>query len=287
MPASLLSPRRTLLVIAGLLFINSLMPTRFAIAVGKPLKALHDTVVTKVLAAPLVSMSNSIRGEPEGEINPLGSGDAWTLLQNELGLTLQKNRQLQTRLDEAQAQIEQLTQARSIALQGVSLIDARVTSFSPGDGVKPMITIDRGQTRGIVKGAPVVSGFNLVGRVDAAYPVTSDVVLINAKGTKLQVSILPPLAQAPRELNELIELSADRKTFRLTVGKEDPVEVGDLAHLADDSWPSEAIGYVVGEVTSVAPDPRDPLNRKLVVITPIKPLESLSRVMALVPLEQK
>src|SRR5699024_9825091 len=98
---------------------------------------------------------------------------------------------LEDKLDAAQKQIAMLSRSRRIALSGVTLVQSRVTGYSDSR-TKPALSINRGRKAGLVDGCVVVTGFNLVGRVDKAYTTSADVDLILAPRTRLQVRILPP-----------------------------------------------------------------------------------------------
>ena len=165
------------------------------------------------------------------------------------------------------------------------LVNARVTAYT-GAAARPVLTIDRGTRAGIQDGTVVAHGFNLVGRVVHAGPLTADVRLITHREQKLQVRLVPPGPDAePRRVRVQIEQRDDGHTFGVQVSRSVTVEKGDLAHLADVSWPREARGFVVGQVRSVKRAPEDPYSFKNVVIEPIPPLTTLSEVTALVPME--
>lgn len=281
MPTGLLTPRRSLLIIALLLFVNCMLPARYAIKLGYVPRSIVAAATTP-LTLPLKSLSDTIRGE-EAEHPDFGSEEDVLV---ELERRMQQVVALEEALREAQEMIVMLSQSRELlSLEGYQLLPARVTGYS-GDSTNPTITIDKGTTKGVYEGAPVLHGISLVGRVSAAYPLTADVQLITAKGTQLQVRILPPTTgQAPRELVEMIELEEGGRWFEVLVEKDEPVEVGDLASLVDERWPPEARGYFVGAVKRILEDPADPLRFKRLIIEPLPPLQSLSRVTVLAPVE--
>jgi hypothetical protein len=66
-------------------------------------------------------------------------------------------------------------------------------------------------------------------------------------------------------------------------GGEPNVRVGDLAHLADEGWPDQAEGFVVGRVAKVEPWPSDPLLFRRVLVKPITPPRGLSEIVLLMP----
>lgn len=281
MASPLLTPRRSLLIIALLLFVNCMLPSQYGTKLGYVPRSII-TAAAGPLAIPLKSLSDAVRG---GAVEHPDFGTEEDVLV-ELEHRMQQVVALEEALREAQDMIVMLSQSRELlSLEGYQLLPARVAGYSSGR-ISPVITIDKGTTKGVREGAPVLYGISLVGRVTAAYPFTADVELITAKGTELQVRILPPTTgQAPRELIEMIKLADGRKWFEVLVEKDEPVEVGDLASLVDDRWPPEARGYFVGAVKRILDDPSDPLRFKRLFIEPLPPLESLSRVTVLAPVE--
>jgi cell shape-determining protein MreC len=281
MPKPLLTPRRSLLILALLLFVNAMLPERHAQTAGY-IPATVVNFAAAPLAAPLKSLSGSLRAREPDRIEMGTPADVEVQYQ----LALQRLRQLEAELDEAQRLIMTLTQSREmLSLAGTRLVPARAWGFA-GERVRPVVNIDRGRSRGIHEGMAVVHGINLVGRVDRAYANTADVELITAPNSRLQVRILPPRTdEAPRELVEILELAPDRRTFRVQVKIDAPVQQGDLAHLIDERWPAEARGYVVGQVVRVNPDPSAPHSFRIVEVRPLAPLESLNRLTVLAPIE--
>ena len=281
MTRSLLTQRRLLVVVVALLLISSMLPT----AVSTRIAYIPHAVVALVISpftAPLKSLADSLR---PGETLSMGVGSP-DEAQVRLGQALVIINQLEQELETAHQQISLLTQTDAIALEGTRRIMARVASFS-GDRLAPVIRIDRGSLKGIREGAPVVHGVNLVGLVETVYPTSADVELITAAGTKFQVRIRPPEVDAtPREVSEMIELSDDGSHFEIAkLTKSTPIQVGDWAHLADSRWPHEAQGWVIGKVTQIRDSPENPLMFKQVIIHPMEPLSSMSRVTVVVPVE--
>ena len=64
-----------------------------------------------------------------------------------------------------------------------------------------------------------------------------------------------------------------------------PIHVGDVAQLSDELWPPEAQGFIVGTVTRVEDDPKNPLQFVRAVVEPTVPLDKLRRVTVLVAVE--
>ena len=274
-----LTQRRALVIVAAVLLLSSLAPVR----VSSKLAYLPGSIVsftTQPFTQGLRWLATTLRPPTERELD-LSDAETRQLYGEALSLI----RRLEYKLAAAEQQIALLTQSRTIALSGVQLVDASVTGYS-GERLNPVLSINRGRAGGIYPGAPVVSGFNLVGRVTEAYPASADVGLVNAPGATLLVRILPPTPEAgPREVKEMIHLTEGGEMWEVSVAKGQPVREGDIAQLSDPSWPPEAQGYLIGQVVEVEPDPQNPLNAKRVRIRPMAPLTELSRVTVLVPAE--
>ena len=242
-------------------------------------RALVATLVNPATAL-LHRLSARVR---DAEADPV-AWDQWQDAHTRYGLALRQIRQLEQQNLALKQQIAQLTQIRELfGLSGVKLVNARVTAAST-DPLNPTLTINRGESHGVHERLAVTSGFNLVGEVVTTGSLTSDVRLVTAKDTRLRVQIAPPTAEAAaRALEVQIERSPDGPWFEVRLGKQQRVEPGDLAHLTDPIWASQAEGFVVGQVTQVAPDPNDPLNFQRVIIDPIPSLMTLTDVTVLVP----
>lgn len=277
-----LTQQRVLVVVLVLLLINTQLKAQWATKLGHIPRAVVSMVVSP-FSGTLHSFSTMIRGRDDRATIDVGPGHD---LATEYGFAKQRIIQLEDQLDKARRQIEALSQIRAVSdLSGFSLVDARVTGYQDNP-LKPVLTIDRGTNRGIHAQMAVSDGFNLVGRVNQAFPATADVELITARGTQLQVRIVPATVDAgPRDVREMITLNEARNAFEVTIDKDDPVQVGDLAHLIDERWPAEARGLVVGRVTRVSEDPQNKFLFKRVVIHPMPALTKLDRVTVLVPTE--
>jgi len=291
MRRSLLTPKRLLAIIAALLVVSSLLSARAATAVASVPRTIVSTAIAPANLL-LYNLSRTLRGPGSDTIQWGGGDDQPTPdqvrnLHQELGRALRLNEKLRQQNNRLKQQITQLSQIREqFGLSGMRLVSARVTAYA-GDANAPVITIDRGGNVGITKGTVIASGFNLVGEVVHAGPLTADVKLITAKGTKLQVRFVPPRADAKPRLQNARQLSLreDGRTFGVRLSTGVTVETGDLAHLADPRWPREARGFVVGQVSAVGPYEDDPLSFQSVVVDPIPPLTALNEVTALVPME--
>ena len=181
-------------------------------------------------------------------------------------------------VSESLAQIDAL-----LDLEDINLTGASVQGFN-GNLKNPILTIGIDPDSGVCDGLAVVWGASLVGRVVSTSANTADVQLITHAGTKLQVRIARHTPDGPTTpLTAFIEIDDDgRSFFTEEFSVDSPVAVGDLVHLADDSWPFRARGFIVGVVTEVGKSDRPLLNSR-VVIRPMLSLASLPRVVVLVP----
>lgn len=179
---------------------------------------------------------------------------------------------------------ESLTQIDALLnIEDIRLAGAGVIGFN-GDLENPILTIGIGSDSGVRDGLAVVWGASLVGKVVSTSAKSADVQLITAADTKLQVRIARYTSDGPTTpLPAYIQLDDDGRSFYTEEFSVDaPVAVGDMVHLADDSWQFRARGFIVGVVSEVGKSDRPLLNSR-VVIRPMLSLASLPRVVVLVP----
>jgi len=274
-----LTPRRLLAMLLILLVGASMLPSTWSrFLTGGP-RHLTRAAVTP-MTHPLNLLAQRLRPARAPIREPITTPD----LLLERDLLLQQVRRLQQDLTEANQTIAALSQVRdTLRLEGSQLIEAAVVSWSP-DPTQPTITINRGKRHGITNGLVVATGFNLVGQVTDAGPITATVKLFTQPkpNDRIIVDIVPPDAtSAPRRFTA--ELTHQGGGRFVGDGKGDgQVRVGDLAHLSDPTWPREARGFVVGTVTEVNKHPEEFLRRRFTV-RPIRDLRRLTKVLVLVP----
>lgn len=290
MNRSFLTPHRWLVLIAALLLVSSFLPLDQGPHRAEQPQRLGSRIVHRPRALVAAAIS-----PVTGLLHPVTTGlreqdsqrviwDDWEDIGARYGSALQRLHALERENAELKQKIMQLTQIRELfGLSGVSLLDARVKSVSL-DPLNPVLTLNRGSNNGVREHMAVASGWNLVGEVVHVGPLTSDVRLITAKGSRLRVQIAPPTADAAaRTLEVQLERSDDGPWFEVRTTQQQPVAPGDVAQLTDPLWPAEATGFFVGQVTEVAPDPDDPLNFQRAIIKPIPSLTTLGRATILVP----
>ncbi len=273
-----ITPKRLMIAIAILLLISSQLPTRAATALSYVPRSFVSLISKP--AAMLHRMSTTLR---PSRAQPLDfTGDlAQQLAQARVYIDNLEQEVIELRsVSESLAQIDAL-----LDLGGIRLVGANVLGFN-GDLENPIITIGVGSNAKLREGLAVVWGAGLVGKVVSTSANTADVQLITAAGTQLQVRITKPSTTgAAAPLPAFIQVASDgRSFFTEEFSVNDPVQVGDLVHLADDSWQFRSRGFIVGIVAEVGDSDRPLLNSRI-VIRPAQPLPSLTRVAVLVPVD--
>jgi cell shape-determining protein MreC len=279
MKRPLLNSRRTLALLAAMLAITSLLPGSWVRPVSRPPRAAVLAAIAPI-ANGLKAVGNRLRPGEE-QVLAVGDDARTRRLYEEM---LARTRQLENHLRDAQVQIQELSMIRQMGSpDAMKLVDAAVATWGVATHT---LGISRGQRDSLREGLVVVDGGSLVGRLSEVYPVSATVKLITAPRTSLQARVVAPDAiDSPMGLVVALKSDTDG-LFHCQVKASDPVHEGDLAHLSDDSWPTEAAGFIVGRVTAIKPDPTDPLLRRLVTVKPLRPLPKLSRVRVMVPVEK-
>jgi cell shape-determining protein MreC len=276
-----LTQRRVFCLVAlPLVLVASFLPERWVQIITSRPRALAQAIYTPV-TQPLLRLTGSLR-RPEDL--PLATPGAQGM-EKRYNEMYQYAKNLEERLRKAEEQVARLSQIRtSIGLRNAQLLQASVSS-PPTAGPAPTITIDQGESQGVRKGQVVAvsDGLSLAGYVLDTGPVTATVGLISRPGTRLDVRIAPQTTgPAPREVVAQL-VANDQGRFETTLGKDRPVEQGDLAHLSDERWPATAQGFVIGQVVAVERDPQDPLAYRKIVVQPVRSLAHLREVLVLIP----
>jgi cell shape-determining protein MreC len=282
MPRHWLTQKRLMIVLVLGLVVASLLPARTITPLARvPQQILHAAI------RPPIRMLDAITPDLRStDPRPIVDGASKPQLQQRLKDAHSYIASLESevqRLKQAKRQLEQ-TQARTD--RPVGLVAARVLSLS-GSEVKPSLVIDRGRRAGLRSDLAVVYAGNLVGTVENVGPATATVRLILAARTGLQVRLRPNSPEpSGRQVIVRANVNEAQNAFFAEPGSRKPVEVGDLAHLQDSSWPPEAHGAIVGKVSSITGHPDEPLLINRVRIEPLVSLKQLDRVTVLVPKRQ-
>jgi len=280
MNKGLLNPRRVLLVIAALLLINSVLPLRYAGAVGRPIASLVIDTLTIPLVAPLTALSQTMRPPPPED--PLF--DETMTQQDMMAFALQEIEALRAEVARLEKDLQEIGYAREMAdYRGFQPILAERLSYN-ANRRNPVITIDRGSADGLEAGMPVEWRARLVGFVEEAGRRTARVRLITHAGAKYKVTIKSARPDAtPFELTDYVQVGKDQQSFYVDVFDQLPVNKGDLVHLIDDRFPRTAQGRILGQVTAIGPAPGQAAQLQRVTIRPTLPLERLPKVEIFIP----
>ncbi len=273
-----INAKRVLIALTALLFIFSQLPVGAATAISS-IPRSFIALISKP-AALLTRVSTTLR-PPRDDTNEVIAGDN---LADKYARALVYIDNLEQEVLELRNVSESLAQIDALMdLEDISLAGASVLGFN-GNIKNPILTISIGTDAGVRDGLAVVWGASLVGEVVKTYASTADVQLVTAARSTLQVRIAKHTPDGPTApLPAFIEIAEDGRSFFTEEFSVDaPVAVGDLVHLADDSWQFRARGFIVGVVTEVGKSDRPLLNSR-VVIRPMLSLSSLPRVVVLVP----
>ncbi len=275
MKKPLLGPRQVLLIAVVLLLISSMLPARWARVVSNQPRQLLRAAVAPADHI-LKPLGDKLRRPPDLPVD-LGNREEYERAKQQVI-------ELQYRLSQANQRLAELSQIRSQQqLTGVGLLPATVIAWS-ADRLNPTLTINRGTRHSLAPGMLAVRGFQLVGRILNAGPVTATIGLITAPDTHLVVKAMPPQDQhQPRSLVVHLTAVTGKDIFWADTNAHDPIQIDDLAYLYDDAWPTRARGFVVGKITDIKPHPDDPILRRRITVTPTRSLPHLDYVTLIVP----
>lgn len=282
MNKSRLNSQRLLLGIVGLLLINSVLPMRYAGAVGRPLGTLFIDTLTLPLVAPLTALSLTLRPAPPAE------SDLFMTEADMMAIALQEIEALRAEVTRLRNELEGIGYARAIAdYRGYKPIEADRIAYN-ANRRNPVITIDRGTADGLEDGMPVEWRARLVGFIEEAGRRTSRVLLITHADATYRVTIKSARPDATAfELREFVHIGKDYQSFYVDVYDQAPVHVGDLVHLIDDRFPRTAQGRILGKVASIDPTPGQSAQLQRVIIRPTLPLDRLPQLEILVPVNDE
>jgi cell shape-determining protein MreC len=275
-----ITPKRILIAAAVLLLISSQLPTPAATAISHIPRSFVRFISKP--SAMLQRMSTTLRQPRTYSPDFTPGGD--------LAEQLAQARVYSSRLEQEIRELRDVSQSLAqidalLDLSGIRLVGANVLGFN-GDPNNPILTVGVGSDQGFRDGLAVVWGAGLVGKIVSTSAQSADVQLITAAETKLQVLVAKPNplgTAAP--LPAFIQVADDgRSFFTDEFAVNAPIAIGDIVHLADDSWQSRSHGFLVGIVTQVAKSSRPLLNSRI-IIRPTQSLPSLTRVIVLVPVD--
>ena len=283
MPAPITSRRLLPPVAFLLLLISALLPARYSLHVPPLYNAMH------LLLSPVSSRLQAFGSRLHDR--PLSEARTTEQLRDEL---LLQGGDLKRANEEVLRLREQLAMLTTLRKQGGGKWDqpllARVLARSTDPGSQTL-TLDAGLRDGLDVGMVVVDagaagqgGPQLVGRIVQVQSATCVVGLISAPGSVLRLRI------GPATEGWTLFRATHAGTLVATDAKRDlPVSIGDPAWLTDDEgpdpWPPIAQFTLAGTVTSIQPDPNEPLLTRIEV-TPLRSLRSLRQVVIYIPKEE-
>jgi len=276
MPRGWLNRRRILVVVIGMLLVSSLLP----VSVARSIAIVPYTVVTAVLSPisrVLKTFADTLRPGCSLEIE----AGTFNSLRADRDQALKTIQELELQIIDLRERLARLTES---SVSESRQIEARVIWYS-SDLANPVLRINKGSKEGVTPSLAVVWGVQLIGMVQNANRLSAEVSPITAPGTGMWVRVVPPDPNSTRRLADQLRLSDDGRSFYLDVARDAPLEIGDLAHLADGQgiWPPEASGFVVGKVQKISDHPERPLSLKRAIVQPLYDLPRLSRVAVLEP----
>ncbi|MCC7192456.1 MAG: hypothetical protein IT444_06690 [Phycisphaeraceae bacterium] len=225
----------------------------------------------------LTTMSNAVRGRADLPAPITTAND----LQQRVWALERLNEQLLHDLEASRAQLVDISALRRIFKPIVGTPLPVDVVAAPGGSARGLLTINHGARSGIVEGAVVVSGEFLVGRVAEVGEFTSVVRLLSApmpRSMPFEVRIIDPNGVVRQ--NGAATASPDGKEFWIETAV-NATQIGDVVRMAEQAWPSESRGFIVGKVTRREKLPNDPFLRERVIVEPIRELDTLDHVQVL------
>lgn len=150
--------------------------------------------------------------------------------------------------------------------------------YEAADPFSRKVYIDRGQTQGVLLGAPVITEAGVIGQVTRAYPLTSEVTLLTDRDAAI------PLLNSRSQLRAAAfggVAQGSKLELRYVADKTD-IQVGDVMNTSgvDGIYPA---GLPVAKVTLVERSSDGGFTR--VELTPLAPVDRVRHVLVLEPLK--
>jgi cell shape-determining protein MreC len=286
-----LTQRRMLVLVVAASLLAGLLPDAAGRAMWNSPRQIKDMLITP-LTHPLHQLSLRLRGPSAEAVTPIAAAtvDAAAAIEERRWYATQVQR-LKAELRDAYQRLERYERHAELARRSGAALDgpaayttAHVTAWG-GRADQPTLTLNKGRSHGLRPGMVVCDEVSLVGRIVDVGAMTSTVALLTVPGRQVPARIIPADQPAADGLPMVLRYDADREVFWQITEITTSVDVGDLAHLDDTStWPPEAWGLLVGQVTAVERDD-DPLNFKRLIVQPVIRAAYLRRVTILIPRE--
>lgn len=274
--------RRIFLATVALLAVACLLPAGWlAFITALPARALEFTVV------PVAHIGRWVSGNVRPPQRPATNSRDLDSANRDRDIALTYSRQLEEDLIRARQALRDIGVTRDILGPTRRTPLFASVAASNDSRTNPTLTLNRGTHANLRKGLFVTSGMSLVGQVTDANYWTTTVQLITKPETYIGVRITPPEpGRATRETIARAEASPNGREFFAEIAKDDPVQINDLAHIAQsDTRYGEVRGFVIGRVTRKAESPRQPHLLQRVTIEPLVRLTDLDHVYVLLPPE--
>jgi len=278
MKRSIINQRQVLAGIAVLMLVLCMLPSAWAGYVSHGLRQVVETL-TSPLSHPIRDATLRFSTKPRQDEETIESlrkqRDEYHRLAYKLQLLYEEERALN----------QQFQQMREMYGEFTSHTFVSASVVHSGNSYRqPTLRLNRGKRDGVEPGQVVSHGSQLVGRILDSGTTTATVGLITMPRTHLKVRIVPPGpgegGAIPRQLEAILEVAEDARSFSGTVDANRDVKVGDIAFLADNQWPRD--GFLVGKVVDAQILPNDALRMRIRV-EPAQPLHALSTVTVLIP----
>jgi len=284
MLSSRFNQRHMLAAVVALLLISSLLPASAAAKVSYVPRSVLAVALNPFLQ-PMHRVSARFRGPAA---LPREAVAIQTLQENHDAL-VRENAALREHLIEAARRLAEyeMMDENAIRLQ-LNLEGLRRIAASVTRSYDHRLVLNRGRTHGMREEMIVVTGPHLVGQVIETSALSSTVRLITSPDNvshRLAVRILgSPHDSARAHLDTPMMLQLrEGGAFVGQCRVNDPIAVGDIAVMADRRWRGEAMGFFVGRVMAVEPDPNDRLSYRIITVQPMVSLNHLNHVVALIP----
>jgi len=241
---------------------------------------LVETVIGPVSQL-LSTVAGSVGGEAEDPVLLADLQKANTLLQEQYARNLRLENEV-IRLRRENAALQDLQERFNQREYRTIMADVMGRSIESGTRA---LTINRGERAGLRDQIPAVIDANVVGRLTSVGRATATVELITTPGTKLNAILTPPTwsGSLPAARRRLVQFDALADgTFEALAPNDLPVNIDDIAHLRDDSWPDSVNGMILGRVIDVE-SLDDPPLRIRITIAPLRTLQYLNEVTLIVP----
>ncbi|MEM1107067.1 MAG: rod shape-determining protein MreC [Planctomycetota bacterium] len=258
MASPLLTSQRLLLLITGLLILNSQLPSSVARLPGGVLGPTVD-FATLPLRGPVHSFATNLaeREDRPDFVHP-GTPQNEQQLRAAYAEALVEIDRLQQDYDELQKQLELIQGVQDIDAPDTRPLTAKVTAYRDA-GPRQVLTLNRGSRQGVRAGMTVVYKTVLLGRVvEPVGPSSADVDLLTGHDGGLQVRIRLDGYAEPFDNIRVRVSEKDRDYFVAEVPKDSLIRPGAVVVLADAVNYSDARGRLLGIVDRKVPYTPDP-----------------------------